>query len=70
MNAIYCIDKKEGVPTSISWNGNHPIKSAKMKLLETGKYVEWKVSGDKVTVQLPKNIRVDAVALALQYQYE
>lgn len=68
MNAIYCIDKKQGIPETISWNGNIPKKGAKMKLLETGKNVKWKVNGDKVTVEVPKNIRIDAIALAFQYQ--
>jgi alpha-L-fucosidase len=70
MNAIYCIDKKKGIPASVSWNGNAPKRGAKMKLLETGKYVKWKLNGDEVTVQLPKNISADAIALALQYEYQ
>jgi len=68
MNAFYCIDKKEDVPATISWKGNVPRKNAKMKLLETGKNVKWKVNDDKVTVQLPKNISVDAIALAFQFE--
>ena len=68
MNAIYCIDKKKGVPVSVSWNGNVPKRGAKMKLLETGKYVKWKKEGDKIVVQVPENMSVDAIALAFQYQ--
>jgi hypothetical protein len=41
-----------------------------MKLLETGKFVKWKLNGDEVTVQLTKNISADAIALALQYEYQ
>ena len=70
MNAIYCIDKKKGVPASVSWNGNAPKRGAKMKLLETGKYVKWKKEGDKIVVQVPENMNVDAMALAFQYQYQ
>ena len=70
MNAIYCIDKKDGVPASVSWNGNTPKRGAKMKLLETGKYVKWKKEGDKIVVQVPENMSVDAIALAFQYQYQ
>lgn len=70
MNAIYCIDKKKGIPASVSWNGNAPKRGAKMKLLETGKYVKWKKEGDKIVVQVPENMSVDAIALAFQYQYQ
>lgn len=70
MNAIYCIDKKKGIPASVSWNGNAPKRGAKMKLLETGKYVKWKKEGDKIVVQVPENMNVDAMALAFQYQYQ
>jgi alpha-L-fucosidase len=70
MNAIYCIDKKKGIPASVSWNGNAPKRGAKMKLLETGKYVKWKKEGDKIVVQVPENMSVDAMALAFQYQYQ
>lgn len=70
MNAIYCIDKKQCIHENISWNGSISAKNAKMKLLEIGKYVKWKVSGNKVTVRLAKNISVNAIALALQYQYK
>ena len=70
MNAIYCIDKKKGVPASVSWNGNAPKRGAKMKLFETGKYVKWKKEGDKIVVQVPENMSVDAIALAFQYQYQ
>ncbi len=69
MNAIYCIDKAEGVPAVITWTGNIPKTRTKMKLLETGAFVKWKAEGDKVTVQLPKNINPDAIALALQYSF-
>ncbi|MGN6539446.1 MAG: hypothetical protein ACTHKY_01425 [Ginsengibacter sp.] len=41
-----------------------------MKLLETGKYVKWKKEGDKIVVQVPENMSVDAIALAFQYQYQ
>lgn len=53
--AIYALPEGEKLPQSLEWSGNTP--KGKMKLLHSGKRVNYKVSADgKVTATLPKGL--------------
>ena len=60
LNAIYAFDGEE-LPTTIEWEGNVP--TGKMTLVSNGKIVRYKVSGEKVTVTLPKGMPAESFAL-------
>ncbi|HIS11093.1 MAG TPA: alpha-L-fucosidase [Candidatus Avibacteroides excrementipullorum] len=53
--AIQTVDDATGeIPASVNWSGNLP--SGKMKLLQTGKKVGYKIEGNRVTVKLPSGV--------------
>ncbi|WP_316846623.1 alpha-L-fucosidase [Pedobacter psychrodurus] len=54
--AIACIKEDSTVPTTIQWKGNIPGKGTKIKLLATGKNVNWKQAGDEVVVTVPAEL--------------
>ena len=60
INALYAYDG-EDIPATIQWEGNVP--AGKMTLVSTGKSVKYKVSGNKVTVTLPKGMAAESFAL-------
>ena len=47
----------ESLPKTISFSKNLPSENAKIKLLETGKKVDFKLKDGKVEISLPKEIR-------------
>jgi alpha-L-fucosidase len=49
------------LPVTITWKGNIP--TGKMKLLSNNKTLKYKVSGEEVTVTLPKGMKDDSFAL-------
>lgn len=66
--AIVCIKEGEKVPQTIQWKGNTPAKSGKIKLLSTGKNVEWKQDGEQVVIKVPNNVSGEkAIALAFSF---
>lgn len=61
--ALYAYKGTDGtMPATVSWKGNVP--DGKMTLVSTGKQVKYTVSGDLVTVTLPKNLPAESFALA------
>ena len=59
---IYAVPEGEALPAALAWKGNIP--AGKMTLLSTGKRLHYKVSGDTVTVSLPKGLpRGEPIAL-------
>lgn len=51
--AIVSLKEKETTPSSVSWSGNVPAKGSRVRLLEDGTSLRWKVEGDKTIVYLP-----------------
>ena len=60
INAIYAYDGTE-MPATIEWEGNVP--AGKMTIVSNGKIVRYKVTGEKVTVTLPKGMPAESFAL-------
>lgn len=65
--ALVCIPENATTPSSVEWKGNLPAKGTKMKLLQTGATVKWKITGDSVTVTLPPGLPANIPALAFAY---
>lgn len=62
--AIYQLNEDETVPAQVTWTGNLPAKG--VRLLSTGKKLKTKVTGDRVTVTLPKQMPRESFALELK----
>lgn len=62
--AIYQLGEDEAVPAQLTWTGNLPAKG--VRLLSTGKKLKTKVTGDRVTVTLPKQMPRESFALELK----
>jgi len=65
--AIVCIKDGEIIPVSLKWKGNLPAKGSKIRLISTGKNVDWKMEGEVVVVTLPKDLagkKTQAIAFA------
>jgi alpha-L-fucosidase len=66
--ALVCLKENESLPATLKWKGNLPKAGSKMLLLDNGESVKWKISGDSVTVAVPrsllKNKSVPAVAFS------
>ena len=54
--AIVCMEEGKDLPATLSWQTNVPAAKSKIKLLQTGEYVKWKVTGEGVTITLPKSV--------------
>ena len=61
--AIYQLNEDETVPAQLTWTGNLPAKG--VRLLSTGKKLKTKVTGDRVTVTLPKQMPCESFALEI-----
>ena len=61
--AIYQLNEDEAVPAQLTWTGNLPAKG--VRLLSTGKKLKTKVTGDRVTVTLPKGMPRESFALEI-----
>ena len=55
--AIAMFEDGEELPKKVSFSKNLPSENAKIKLLETGKKVDFKIKDGKVEISLPKEIR-------------
>ncbi|MEO6547760.1 MAG: alpha-L-fucosidase [Ferruginibacter sp.] len=55
--ALVCLKEGEALPATIGWKMNAPKKGTKMKLLQTGETVKWKIDGDTVKVILPTSVK-------------
>ena len=51
------------MPAQVTWTGNLPAKG--VRLLSTGKKLKTKVTGDRVTVTLPKQMPRESFALEI-----
>ena len=60
--AVYALKDGETLPEAIEWTGGN-VPSGKVTLLGSGKSLKVKVSGDKVSITLPKNAARESVAL-------
>ena len=63
--AIYTLGEDENLPNQVSWTGNTPHNNKGVRLLSTGKRLSCKISGDKVTVTLPKDLREETFAMEI-----
>lgn len=54
--AIAGIKEGTAVPATLQWKGNAPTANGKIKLLASGKNVQWKKEGDVVVVTIPKEL--------------
>ncbi len=62
--AIIANKDDNGVPTTVSWTGNTPVKGTKMTNLATGKTVKYTTTDSTTTVHLPAgSASTDGVAL-------
>ena len=53
----------------ISWKGNLPKEGSKMKLLATGREVDWAIRGNEVQINLPKKYHaLNAPALVFSFE--
>ena len=59
--AVYALKDGEEMPATLSWKGNVP--SGKVTVLNNGKKVKASVSGDSVSVKLPRGLCSEPVAL-------
>lgn len=51
--ALVCIKEGDALPATVEWKGNLPKKGTKMRLLQTGQSVKWKITDGVVRVELP-----------------
>ena len=61
--AIISQDDENGLPATVSWEGNLPKRGSRIINLATGKAVKYTVNGNRVTVSLPKG--TNGIALKL-----
>jgi alpha-L-fucosidase len=54
--ALVCLPEGQPVSKEIVWQHSLPRKGSKMKLLQTGETVKWKMEGDKVKVSIPVSV--------------
>ena len=52
--ALYIPSEETNYPSYIEWEGNNPIKGAKVTLLQNGKRVKWETKNNKTRITLPK----------------
>ncbi|ACU05041.1 alpha-L-fucosidase [Pedobacter heparinus] len=65
--AIVCVKEGESLPATLKWKGNIPAGGSKIRLISTGKNVNWKQEGEEVVIVLPKNLmgkKTQALAFA------
>ena len=67
--AITLLTEGEAVPNTVSWEGNLPKKGSSLKLVSTGKKLNYTIKDNVVTVKLPASVR-DAAKAALAFSYK
>lgn len=67
--ALYSLPEGKSVPAIIEWEGNIPTKHSKIKLVDSGKSVKWKATGNKVQVFMPKSYIGSTESLALEFNH-
>ena len=68
--ALVCVKDNEPLAKEVSWQTNLPKKGTKMKLLETGESVKWKVENNMVKVVLPSSMLKRSNVRALAFSFE
>jgi len=68
--ALYVPNEKEGLPKSIEWENNIPVKSSAMVLLKTGKKVKWAQKGNKVIVNLQGTLKTNKEPLVFSFKLQ
>ncbi|MCU4164224.1 alpha-L-fucosidase [Carboxylicivirga caseinilyticus] len=68
--AIACYDEDDTLETTFSWEGNVPSKGSAIRLVSNGKRVKYQVSGDKVSVVLPKDMKELPLGKAIAFKYK
>jgi alpha-L-fucosidase len=66
--AILCIKEGDPVPSTVSWKGNLPQKGTVIRLLSTGKEVNWKLADGQVKLNIPKEL-IGRKEIALAFAY-
>ncbi len=72
-NKIYAIALMEDgkkIPKTISWSKNIPSVKAKIKLLDTGKNLDYKLKNGRVEVNVPDSVRSKENSSALVFFME
>ncbi len=54
--ALVCMRENEPMPNEITWHNNLPEQGTKIKLLQTGETVNWKIENDAVKVFIPSSV--------------
>ena len=67
--ALVTLKENQVLPVTVSWKGNLPAAGAKMRFVETGEAVKWKITGDAVQVTMPKNFKRSETTAALVFAY-
>lgn len=66
--ALVCLAENETMPATVSWHYNLPVKGSRIKLLQTGESLRWKIEGDAVSVSLPASMaKAKQAALAFAF---
>lgn len=68
--AIVILEEGKEIPKSVGWSKNLPSEKAKIKLLQTGKKVDFKIKGDRLEISLPKEIRSAKNSAAIAFSIE
>jgi len=67
--AVTCFKDDENVPATIRWKHHIPRSGTRIRLLQTGENVKWKLSGDVVEVAVPRKLAgTKAPALAFSFE--
>jgi alpha-L-fucosidase len=67
--ALVKLRENEELTRQVTWKGNYPKPGTKIILLETGKPVKWKKTGDKVIVTIPSAIVKSKVKSAWAFSF-
>ena len=54
--ALFCLEDSVAIPTEISWHNHVPKKGSKIKILQTGETLNWKLEKDVVKIAIPVSI--------------
>lgn len=61
--ALYALPDSATLPSTLVWKGNIPRKGTAVSLLGSGKRLKWKEQEGMVTVELPRGVKQEPLAL-------
>ena len=67
--AIHCLEEGAPMPKEITWQLNLPKPGTKIKLLATGQRVAWKIKGESVHVEVPREVLRESNNPALAFSF-